>query len=515
MRPFIRATSPTRAGRATSPARAGAGGPTARLRQEGGFTLLETLIASVVLIVGLMTLFGLLETSLKATAATRAREGATNLARQILEDAHTIPYGQLAPSAIVGELQAMHGLADASSAAGWQIVQRGITYTVAVSECSIDDPKDKYGKHENAFKENPFCADSKIEGTEDTQPEDFKRITVDVTWTATGRKPDVHQVETLTAAGEAPGLSASGLHLVAGTPNVGSAAEPIIFPQPASNSLGFEVSAPTGAVAMRWSLEGVPQSPAPVFSSGTTWTFSWPIPTSTVSDGTYEVSAQAIDATGVVGPPVSIQLTLARSVPAAVSGLKGGFNEIYVSNVKTKVVELEWKANTERNVIGYRVYDPSKALVCPASVAEGGLTLLSVSLSCVDMTPPSPGASNLTFAASAVYRNYKGELAEGPAGTLAIVGGPHAPRSLEAKKQSDGSVLLTWEKPESGGEPVSFYRIYRGSKNYTSRYDVVLASGSESKYTYTDTDATVEHEYWVTAVDANLTESEFPGLVKK
>ena len=66
----------------------------------------------MVLIVGLTTMFGLLDVSLKATASTRAREGATNLARGILEDAHTIPYAQLSPSAITGQLQAMNGLTD-------------------------------------------------------------------------------------------------------------------------------------------------------------------------------------------------------------------------------------------------------------------------------------------------------------------------------------------------------------------------------------------------------------------
>src|SRR5881392_3646692 len=72
----------------------------ARLRGDDGFTLIETLVAAVVLIVGLATLFGLLDSSVKATYATRAREGGTNLARQVLEDARTIPYSQMAPTTI-------------------------------------------------------------------------------------------------------------------------------------------------------------------------------------------------------------------------------------------------------------------------------------------------------------------------------------------------------------------------------------------------------------------------------
>jgi type II secretory pathway pseudopilin PulG len=481
-----------------------------RLRRDDGFTLFEVLIAAVVLIVGLATLFGLVDTSLKASASTRAREGASNLAREILEDARTIPYAQLSPGSIVGELQAMNGLADGSSAAGWQVVRRGITYAVTAKECSIDDPKDGNGKHENSAKEDPFCKDSGekefTSGTEDTQPEDLKRITVDVKWTAIGRSPSVHQVETLSVAGGAPGLTASGLKLE--TPVVSTPKEPVISEEPISKTLTFVVTSPAGTAAMRWSLEGTAQSPAPVLKSGTTWNFSWSIPLPGVSDGTYQVSIQAIDATGVTGPPISIPVTLIRGIPAAVAGLAGGFNTINVSGTPTKVVELQWQANAERNVIGYRVFNPSGALVCPASEAT-----LSIALSCIDFNPPSPAASNLTYSAVALYRNASGVVQQGPAGTFKVVGGPpeapKAPTALSLVHNADGSVTLKWSAP-SGGPAVTFYRIYRGSTNYTGRYDVATTGVEPS---YIDDDAAVAHTYWVTAVDANLTESTFLGPV--
>src|SRR5690349_16326661 len=77
---------------------------------DAGFTLLEVLIAAVVLMIGLMGLFGLLDISVKAGASTRAREGATSPAREIVEDARTIPYAQLSPTSTEGQLQAMNGL---------------------------------------------------------------------------------------------------------------------------------------------------------------------------------------------------------------------------------------------------------------------------------------------------------------------------------------------------------------------------------------------------------------------
>jgi type II secretory pathway pseudopilin PulG len=490
-----------------------------RLRGEDGFTLFETLIAAVVLIVGLTSLFGLLDTSLKASSATRAREGATNLAREILEDARTIPYGQISPPDIVKELQGMHGLANESGGATWQISRRGTTYTIKASECAIDDPKNGWGKHINFFNENPFCNDpgekewvasEAAEGkTEDPHPENLKRITVDVTWTATGRSPDVHEVSTLSAAGEAPGLTAGNLRLE--TPF--ESTKPVISEQPISNTLTFAITSPAATTAMRWSLEGIAQTPPPVKKGETTtWNFSWSIPYPAVSDGTYQISVQAIDATGVTGPPVSISVTLVRGKPVAPAELRGGLNEVYEGGAKKTVAELQWRANSERNVLGYRIYNSKKELVCPKLEAT-----LSTATSCIDLNPLLPSTSSLPYTAVALYRDANGVVQQGAEATVAVPGEPivkpKQPSELEAKKSLlDGSVTLTW--PASTGSPAAaFYRIYRGSKNYTSRYDV--ATGSGEPVTYIDTDAAVEHTYWVTAVTANLTESEPIGPVTK
>jgi type II secretory pathway pseudopilin PulG len=476
------------------PLRAVAGG-------EAGFTLLEVLIAAVVLVLGAVGLFGFLDTTLHAYSRTRDREMATNLLRQTLEDARTIPYAQLSPSAVEGELQAMSGLADASGSAGWQIVRGGITYTLTVKECSIDDPKDGSGKHTNTLGENPFCSDSTSEGTADAQPEDLKRVTAEATWTYSGRTSTIKQVQTLTAAGEAPGLNASSLRLE--SPTVANPAAPVVSSEPASETLVFTVSSPTGTKAMRWSLEGTTQSPAPVFQSGTTWKFEWPIPYPGVSDGTYTISAQAIDKTGVTGPPVSIPVTLIRGVPAAVSSIRGGFNTVYVAGKAKEVAELQWRANTERNVVGYRVHAPGGNLVCPESTST-----LSVALSCIDFHPPKQNAANLTYQVSALYVK-AGVVLEGPAGELTLKPGepPAPPGTVTLTPNANGSVTLNWTASKSS---VIFYRIYRGSTDYTSRYDLT-SSGSVT--TYTDHEANEPHSYWVTAVNSNLTESEPVGPV--
>lgn len=488
--------------------RSGAG-----LRADDGFTLFEVLIAAVVLIVGLTTLFGLLDVSLKATASTRSREGATNLAREVLEDARTLAYAQISPNSIVGTLQSMHGLENVSGGPTWQIKRRGVLYTVKVTECAIDDPKDGFGVHEDPLtKENPFCNDAgEAAGTADAQPEDFKRLTAEVTWTAAGRKPVVKQVETLTAAGEAPGLSASGLMLI--KPTVGAPTAPVIVTQPVENKLVFSIQSPLGTKALEWSLDGVRQTNEPALVKGTEWRFSWFIPTPEVSDGAYRVSAQAVDTTGVYGPPVSITVTLIRGVPAAPKITYAGFNELYVAGVKKKVVELQWQPNTERNVIGYRVYAPGGVKpVCPEKEAT-----LSLEASCIDFNPPEPSATNLTYSVVALYRPAEGEalsqtvIAQGPAGTRALSKTPQAPGAMKGPiegKKVEGAVFLKWTVPEGGAPPV-FYRIYRGSKDYTSRY----AIGSSATTEFTDTHAETTHEYWVTAVSESMTESPFLGAV--
>src|SRR5262249_42927715 len=129
-----------------------------RLGSDAGFTLIEVLIAAVVLAVGLIGLLGLLDTSVKATASTRAREGAVSLARQVLEDAHTIPFAQMSPTSVVSELQAMKGLENATPGPTWHIARRAsatqkpITYTVTAEECSVDGPKDGLAKeHDSTY----------------------------------------------------------------------------------------------------------------------------------------------------------------------------------------------------------------------------------------------------------------------------------------------------------------------------------------------------------------------------
>lgn len=506
------------------------------LKQETGLTLIEVLIASIVLAVGIGGTFGLLNTSVKTSAQTHDREGAVSLARQIAEDARTIPFDQLTPKTVEEKLQAMTGLENATPSEAWHIVrgksstQAGATYTVTVHACYVDELKDglaktwKQSSGEGVLSREEaeeYC--EKHEGNEewktgdtvDTTPIDYKRVTVKVSWQATNRTPSVEQVTIVGAAGESTSLSASELKLVPPpTPYGGESTvtQPTITTS--SSELTFSVCAPKGSTGVLWSLEGVLQSPSAEETTttcksgeGYIWKFKWKI--EGLSDGTYQVSAQATTTKGVQGPPVTIPVTLIRKPPAAPKGIRGGFNEVYVGGTPTKAIELEWQANSERNVIGYRVYSPS-GLACPSSSSE-----LSLALTCTQVHAYEAG---LVYKIVALYRNAEGKVVEGEEAKFTpAYPAPAAPKPpTELKLESSGgTVKLTW-KPPSSGEEVAFYRIYRGSSSescpmpYTDRYEAASAVAEPS---FTDTTTTTTHTYCVTAVSYTLAESSFAGPV--
>jgi hypothetical protein len=185
----------------------------------------------------------------------------------------------------------------------------------------------------------------------------------------------------------------------------------------------------------------------------------------------------------------------------------GGFKTVYNIWVATEVAEFQWKANAERNVIGYRLFGPKKELICPES-----LEVLSTTTSCIDFSLLSEKPSERAYTVVALYRNAGEEVRESPPGSITIKRAestaPKAPTKLVLTKNADGSVTLKWPVP-SGTAP-SFYRIYRGSTNYTSRYDETSAECPKEECSYADTEATTTHEYWVTAVSSHLTESTPP-----
>src|SRR2546421_507818 len=59
-----------------------------RDRREAGFTLVELMIAIMILLVGVLGSVALVDGANRTTAANKGREGATNVARDVIEALH-------------------------------------------------------------------------------------------------------------------------------------------------------------------------------------------------------------------------------------------------------------------------------------------------------------------------------------------------------------------------------------------------------------------------------------------
>src|SRR3712207_5644631 len=99
------------------------------LTREDGFTVVEVMVAALILVVGVCGSVTLVDGANATTLSTRAREGATNLAREVVEDARSVSYADVAPGPLETRRRAKPGL-DASPGSGtWRVTRRGFTYT--------------------------------------------------------------------------------------------------------------------------------------------------------------------------------------------------------------------------------------------------------------------------------------------------------------------------------------------------------------------------------------------------
>jgi len=446
---------------------------------ERGFTLIEVMAGSLVLVVGLLGSLALLHGAAGATVATTRSDAATNLAREIVDDARSIPFAELNASTIVGRLQAMPNLADTSADLGWQVVRANTTYTITATVCSVDDPGDGLGAHDATF-----CAGGPTAGTADADPLDMRRVTATATWPRRAGVASRSMAALISRTGhpDAPAVTAV-------TP---SAASPITA---ALTAVSFTATTSSPAAATFWSVDGATQGAAS--GAGTTWSFSWPI--STLVDGSYLVGTQALDGYGAPGNGTSATVVLNRFAPQTPTGFNAGRNG--------SVVEAQWNPNPERDIVGYRVY---------RRVQSGTWTLacaLTTATSCVDASPPGISFTDaLQYEVVAVDRDPAGNLREGTASAAMNVNivnsPPAAPSGLSAQWAAAGAIALTWT-PSAGdpnlGDSVSFYRVYRDGVRYDR-----TSLGTDTTWTDTAVGGT-SHSYQVTAVDTHLAESAAAG----
>ena len=457
---------------------------------ERGMTLIEVMVAATVLVVGVLGVLTMLDTANKTSARTKAREGAVNLAREAVEAVRAVPYPDLVPSQIAAELQAQPGLDDASTDTGWQIRRRNVTYTITATVCSVDDGTagDGYGTHAGVV----FCTDSATEGTTDTNPDDYKRVKIDVTWRNGSATLLAKQEAVINNPGSAFAPAVKTL-----TPSTASPVTSV------TNSITFTVTTSSRAEGVRWTIDNVEQPPATATNAGkTAWTFTWNTPADVV-DGTYLIGAEAYDQFGQVGTGRVVTMVLNRYQPAAPTGFTGGRNTLWGNSF----AEFEWNPNPEKDVVGYRVYERrllgADRAVCQTSVDDD-----PTPTQCIDTNPPASLLPVTYYVVAMAPGMVSGLQPSNPSNH--VVGAatpPGPPTGISLDRTADGTTIH-WSAPAD--TDLRYYRIYRDDKSsYTVRLD---RTSSAADLAITDPNATLtdpSHCYWLTAVDNDLAESDF------
>jgi hypothetical protein len=298
-------------------------------------SLVEVMVAAFVLAVGVLGVVAVIDRANAATSANKAREGGTNVAREVIENASALPYREVTRTTLPERLRSRPGLADsdANAASGWTVVRRGregdageIRYTVEASVCFVDDANDGTGAHDT-----DFCAESPPAGSGDTTPKDYKRVDATVTWTDdVGRPATVRQSAIVTGKDIPAVTSLSGLPVSV-----------VTTPIPTIDFTAL-TSAPAGGVS--FTQDGGEIGTAT--GGPTAWDFDWDI--SSLVDGNYVIAARAYGDQGEYGAPMQMDYILNRFVPVA--------PENFVAGVNGTKVDAEWSANSERDIVGYRVY---------------------------------------------------------------------------------------------------------------------------------------------------------------
>ncbi|MFL6085731.1 MAG: prepilin-type N-terminal cleavage/methylation domain-containing protein [Mycobacterium sp.] len=540
---------------------------TRQLKTQSGFTIVEVMVAIMLLLVGVLGTVKLVDSSAALNVNTRHRDAATNLARQIIEVSRNLEYSSLSNGAVTAALQAQPGLGDADlSKPNWQVVRKGTTFTVSVSACTYDDPKDgtRTAANGTCVGQAPVNPNDGTVAV-DSNPDDFRRVSVNVSWQRIG------------AAGAAPSCGGdaggNGLYCVSQTsliPNPSGGLGPTITsatyvgsPHPIETGSGASISAVTDTAAdhLDWSVnDAVSSGTASHDPDFVNWTFTWPFDPVDV-DGTYTISMQAFLLSSP-GPVRPLTITLNRSIPAAPVAPPAepaiGFN----TRIPPGIVEIAWRANPERDLSGYRVFRGSTPTLTSAAVPVPGCDVGKNTTSCFD-SAPDPGINHYyVVALDSRYVTGKPEDGAGspgsyscgsPVGTVAVdLSAPYWPStpapgirpgcpSDPASRTIDTSALpddqptnpgplaitsssglphLSWPQApdDPSGDAILFYRIYRdpscpnatgAAAAYTNRCG---RTASATATTFDDgtpvtTSGTVV-TYYVTAVDSHYQESD-------
>jgi prepilin-type N-terminal cleavage/methylation domain-containing protein len=357
--------------------------PLSNVKSERGFTIIEVMVAIVLLLLGVLGVATMADNANGVSTTTKARVGATNLAREVLEDARTFSYADL-----TGTLPAGSGATDLETAfagieftdafpstTGFQIKRRQTTYTVSVFTCILDDAHDgvraapSSGPDVNAA--GPYCLGSPnpvTPGT-DANPDDARKVEVSVSWTIRGIAPSCRGASQTSTSGALGGLGRACVtqsELIANpSGGLGPAIKTLVRNPPGTVEAGTDnvvmnVTTASTAQSVSWTADDGSSGAATAVAGntdGTQWTFTWgPLGSLSPKDGSHILTAQAflLNAGGV---PKETAVKLNRFIPAVPQGGTGGVDTRIPNQ---PAAALSWPQSAP-DVIGYTVYRASGA----------------------------------------------------------------------------------------------------------------------------------------------------------
>lgn len=508
-------------------------------RDSGGFALLEVLAATVVLAAGLGATFLMLNASLHATSTDRLRQSETSLARELTEDTRSMAYASLTASGIATGLQSVVSGATASGAT--LTVSRGVsgqagafTFTATFTACSMDDPADGTGDHSQApASGGSWCADVGSSGSTDTQPDDYKRVSVTVA-PASGRSTPTVQQTILIYNKATHGPAVSCLS-VSSTSCPGSNQT-----YTAGTQLTFWVTTTAQASSIEWLVNGSRPASSqlttgeddPYTPSSTKTSFTWVFPS---ADGTYTISAQAFDANGNSGTKSQLQITVNLHQAIPPSTVHAGYDQ----QISGGGVDIQWVPSVDQDVLYYNVYrqTPGVGNGLPVKVCSA-----VTGLSCTDQTASSPlpepatcATSSTSFTNAANYwvvgvdtNSSTGQPRESTSTSTAVDANlcdhpPSAPTNLTGTL-SNGQIVLSWTAPTDpdSWDSIQYWRIYRytgtSPSDPANRYSLIGTLDSTGSQVTSFTDSSpdpggVSQNYCVSAVDTHMNESPCSNAV--
>jgi prepilin-type N-terminal cleavage/methylation domain-containing protein len=531
-------------------------------QDEQGFTLVEVLVATLIIVIGLFGTLAMLDGANATTTSTKAREQGVALQREIIEAARSIPYDQLTPTSIVSRVQAMPNLGDSNlSQPGWTIVRRGVTYTATLGVCSVDDPADGTGASDPATTCAPGSATSaqcdqwlgvngSVQGTAgavaaaaaahlgvgqcgidlnlDGTVDQLVQADVNLSLCLQGllnlffcpanngdtNPDDYKRIVSLVRWDRGSG-SRYALQVTT-VPNPGSSAAPAVtsvtnnagFPNPGASSARFTATTNRAPNTVAWYVDGTPKStPGNSGGSGTSWTFDWPIGSPSGGSSAQPSSGEVLDGSYVISAKAFDaygQFGATRAQTITLNRRQPYAPQGFAAGINGSETDFEWAPNKERDIVGYHVYQRTL-------LGQTTQVCNTVQTSCA-YPQTNAGAS---YWVVAVDKDTSGNLREGDQSssvtTTALNTRPNPPTNLQLSS-ANGVTTLTWTASTGDpdlGDDVAYYRIYRDGTAFANRYD---RTGDKTTLTWTDTNTSATtHTYYVTAVDKHLAESTFAG----